>query len=70
MLERLFTSHLEPRLVALRVNDDAYIGMGACIRDHTIVNVQTLVGMGAVVAKEYPAGTTLVGIPAKPLIGV
>lgn len=65
--------HVAPRAAlggGSRVNDDAYIGMGACIRDHTVVNVQTLVGMGAVVAKEYPGGTTLVGIPAKPLMGI
>ena len=49
-----------------RVEDNSYIGMGAIIRDHVTVSADTLVGMGAVVSKQFPAGSTLVGIPAKP----
>ena|ERR1700730_15666248 len=48
------------------VGDNAYIGMGAMIRDHAVVNDRTLVGMGAVVSKQFPAGSTLIGNPAKP----
>jgi len=48
------------------VGDDAYVGMGAIVRDHVTIGPRTLVGMGAVVSKEFPEGTTLVGIPAKP----
>lgn len=50
-----------------RVEDHAYIGMGAIIRDHVTIGARTLVAMGAVVSKTFPAGTTLVGVPAKPL---
>jgi acetyltransferase EpsM len=50
------------------VEDNAYIGMGAVIRDHVTVSAGTLVGMGAVVSKQFPEGSTLVGIPAAPLI--
>jgi acetyltransferase EpsM len=48
-----------------KVEDNAYVGMGAIIRDHVTVSAGTLVGMGAVVSKQFPAGSTLVGIPAK-----
>lgn len=50
-----------------RVEDNAYIGMGAIIRDHITVSADTLVGMGAVVSKQFPPGRTLVGVPARPI---
>lgn len=50
-----------------RVEDHAYIGMGATVRDHVAVRRQTLVGMGAVVTREYEAGEILAGVPAKPM---
>ena len=50
-----------------RVDDNSYIGMGAIIRDHVTVSGDTLVGMGAVVSKQFPAGSTLIGIPARPM---
>lgn len=50
-----------------RVEDDAYIGMGAIVRDHLTVSSRTLVGMGAVVSKQFAPGKTLVGIPAREL---
>ncbi len=62
--------HVAPRAAlggASSVGAGSYIGMGACIRDHTIINENTMVGMGAVVAKEYPAGSVLVGVPARPI---
>ena len=50
------------------VGDGAYIGMGASLRDHTRINERTMVGMGAVVAKEFPADSVLVGIPARAMV--
>ena len=49
-----------------KIGDNAYLGMGAIVRDHVTVSDDTLVGMGAVVSRQYPAGSTLVGVPAKP----
>ncbi|QQO23157.1 acetyltransferase [Bradyrhizobium diazoefficiens] len=49
------------------IEDDAYIGMGAVIRDHLTVSSRTLVGMGAVVSKQFAPGKTLVGVPAREL---
>lgn len=51
-----------------KVCHGAYIGMGACVRDHTVVNANTTVGMGATVTREYQASSTLIGTPAKPLV--
>lgn len=48
------------------VEDDCYIGMAAAVRDHVTVSAKTLVGMGAIVTKQFDQGQTLVGIPAKP----
>jgi acetyltransferase EpsM len=50
-----------------RVEDSAYVGMAAAIRDHVTVSAGTLVGMGAVVTNQFRAGSTLVGVPAKPI---
>lgn len=62
--------HVAPQ-VALgggsRVEDGAYVGMAAVVRDHVTVGAESMVGMGAVVTKQFPAGSTLVGIPAKPI---
>jgi acetyltransferase EpsM len=48
-----------------RVEDHAYIGMGAMIRDHLTVSERNLVGMGAVVTKQFAPGRTLAGVPAR-----
>lgn len=51
-----------------KVCHGAYIGMGACVRDHTVVNANTTVGMGATVTREFAASSTLIGTPARPMI--
>lgn len=45
----------------------SYLGLGARVRDHIQVGVNVTVGMGAAVIAPVPDGTTVVGIPAKPL---
>lgn len=55
------------------VEDDAYVGTGAVIRNGSaeapiIIGKGAVVGMGAVVTKSVPAGTTVVGNPARPLL--
>jgi sugar O-acyltransferase (sialic acid O-acetyltransferase NeuD family) len=53
------------------VEDHAYIGTGAIIRDGTstpiVIGKGAVVGMGAVVTKSVPPYTTVVGNPARPV---
>jgi sugar O-acyltransferase (sialic acid O-acetyltransferase NeuD family) len=55
------------------IEDHAYIGTGAIIKQGTpqqplIIGRGAVIGMGAVVTRSVPAGVTVVGNPAKPLI--
>jgi sugar O-acyltransferase (sialic acid O-acetyltransferase NeuD family) len=55
------------------IEDHAYIGTGAILRQGTsekplIVGCGAVVGMGAVVTKDVPAGVTVVGNPAKVMV--
>lgn len=57
----------------IHIQDHAYIGTGAVIRQGTpdkplIIGKGAVVGMGAVVTKDVPAGVTVVGNPAKVLV--
>lgn len=52
----------------VRVGDRAYIGAGAIIRQGLEIGSGAMVGMGAIVTRDIPAGTTVVGNPARPLV--
>lgn len=57
----------------VHIEDYAYIGTGAMLRQGTPdkplrIGKGAVVGMGAVVTKDVPAGVTVVGNPAKPLV--
>lgn len=57
----------------IHIHDHAYIGTGAIIKQGTpdsplTIGEGAVIGMGAVVTKSVPAGVTVVGNPAKPLI--
>lgn len=56
----------------VRIEDGAYIGAGAMLKQGRpgaplVIGRGAVVGMGAVVTRSVPAGTTVVGNPARPL---
>jgi len=57
----------------VRIEDHAYIGTGAVLKQGKpgqplVIGRGAVVGMGAVVTKNVPAGTTVVGSPARVMI--
>lgn len=49
------------------IEDDAWIGTGAIILPNVTVGRGAVVGAGAVVTKDVPPYTVVVGIPARPI---
>jgi acetyltransferase EpsM len=49
----------------VRIGAGAYVALGARVRDHIVIGAGALVGMGAAAIRDVPAGTTVVGVPAR-----
>lgn len=63
--------HVAPGAVlsgGVRVGDGVHLGAGAVVRQHLTIGPWAIVGAGAVVTKDVSFDTTVVGIPARPLI--
>lgn len=55
------------RWVSPRLGDDVTVGAGAVLLGEITVGDGATIGANAVVTKDVPAGTTVVGIPARPV---
>ena len=51
----------------VEVEENCYLGARSVIKEFTRVGARSLVGMGAVVLRDVPPSTTVVGTPARPL---
>jgi UDP-perosamine 4-acetyltransferase len=49
------------------VGRGSLVGAGAVVRQGVMIGRDVIVGAGAVVVSDVPAGTTVVGVPARPL---
>jgi acetyltransferase-like isoleucine patch superfamily enzyme len=52
----------------VRVGEAAYVGGGARVRQRSHIGAKALVGLGAVVIGDVPAGQSVVGNPARVLV--
>jgi acetyltransferase-like isoleucine patch superfamily enzyme len=54
----------------ITVGDHAFIGAHAVLLPGTVIGERAVVGAGAVVSGEVPAGTVVAGVPARPVKSV
>lgn len=48
-----------------RIGAEAFVGLGARVRDHVNVGASAVIGMGAVVVEDVDEGDTVWGVPAR-----
>lgn len=51
----------------VHVGDAAYLGMNSTVRERCSVGADAVLGMGAALLDDQPAGTVWAGVPARPL---
>jgi sugar O-acyltransferase (sialic acid O-acetyltransferase NeuD family) len=51
----------------VRIEEGAFVGIGAVVLPGVTIGAWSTVGAGAVVTRDVAAGTTVVGVPARPL---
>ncbi len=51
------------------IGPGAFLGLGCRVRDHVQVGRAAVVGMGAVLVGDAPAGATMLGVPARAVAG-
>jgi UDP-perosamine 4-acetyltransferase len=51
----------------VRVHRGAHVGIGACVLQGLTIGEDAIVGAGAVVVRDVPAATVVVGCPARPI---
>ncbi len=54
---------------AVRIGRSCYMGVGSSVREGVTVGDEALVAMGAAVTRDVPSGSTVGGVPARPLRG-
>ncbi len=52
----------------VQLGSQVHVGIGAIVRDRVAVGDRAVVGSGAVAVADVEAGTTVVGIPARPIV--
>ncbi|MEO6702927.1 MAG: acetyltransferase [Jatrophihabitantaceae bacterium] len=50
------------------IGQRSYLGMNACVREKVSLGSDVTIGMGAVVLRDVPSGSTMIGNPARPLV--